>query len=123
MTVAERRFDAAIEHAAYLVCSEALANVAKHAGATRVTLRTEVVRGCLRLEVSDNGQGGANVAGSGLGGIVARVDELGGHVTVDSPAGHGTRLAVEIPLAAGRASTDPGGPSLMPGRLASAVVG
>ena len=123
VTVAERRFDAAIEHAAYLVCSEALANVAKHAGATRVTLRTEVVRGCLRLEVSDNGQGGANVAGSGLGGIVARVDELGGHVTVDSPAGHGTRLAVEIPLAAGRASTDPRGPSLIRGRSASAVVG
>lgn len=98
VTIDERRFDAAIEHAAYLVCSEALANVAKHASATRVAVRIEVVDGWLRLEVSDDGLGGADVDGSGLRGMSARVAELGGHLTVDSPSRRGTRLAVAIPL-------------------------
>jgi signal transduction histidine kinase len=123
VTVDERRFDAAIEHAAYLVCSEALANVAKHARANRVALRTEVVGGWLRLEVSDDGRGGADLAGSGLGGVSARVDELGGHITLDSPVGHGTRLAVAIPLSATRDVTDPRESSPVRSRLASAAVG
>ena len=78
VTVDERRFDAAIEHAAYLVCSEALANVAKQAHATRAALRVEATDGWLRLEVSDDGRGGADLGGSGLRGISARVEELGG---------------------------------------------
>jgi signal transduction histidine kinase len=98
VTVVERRFDAAIEHAAYLVCSEALANVAKHAHASEAAVRVEAIGGRLRLEVSDDGRGGADVDGSGLRGMSARVDELGGHLTVESPPGRGTRLAVEIPL-------------------------
>jgi signal transduction histidine kinase len=88
-----------VEVAAYYVASEALANIAKHAraSATEVTVKTE--GGRLRLSVQDNGVGGARPRpGSGVAGLTDRVHALGGTVTVQSPAGEGTRLEVELPI-------------------------
>jgi signal transduction histidine kinase len=94
----ERRYDAAIEHAVYLVCSEALANAAKHAAASRVDVRLEPARGKLRLEVADDGRGEADPAGSGLRGLRERVEELGGTLQVESERGGGTRVVASIPV-------------------------
>jgi signal transduction histidine kinase len=93
-----RRYDAAIEHSVYLVCSEALANVAKHAAATCVEVRLGSARGELRLEVVDNGRGGADPGGSGLRGLRERVEELGGMFMVESVQGEGTRVVASIPV-------------------------
>jgi signal transduction histidine kinase len=102
LTVADRRFDAAVEHAAYLVCSEALANVAKHAAASSVRLWVGTEDGHLQLRISDDGCGGADRRGSGLRGLDERVEELGGTLRIDSPSGRGTHLVVEIPLGGDR---------------------
>jgi signal transduction histidine kinase len=51
------------------------------------------------VEVTDDGVGGADDEGSGLRGLADRVEALGGNLTVESPAGGGTRLAAAIPLA------------------------
>jgi signal transduction histidine kinase len=95
-----RRCDAAIEHAVYLVCSEALANVAKHAAATRVEVRLGPDPGGLRLDVVDNGRGGADPDGSGLRGLRERVEELGGIFLVESVQEGGTRVVASIPVRA-----------------------
>lgn len=81
---------------AYFVVSEALTNVARHSGASRVWVDARMTRSALRLEVADDGRGGA-VPGGGLRGLTDRVTSLGGRLTVDSPAGRGTRLAMELP--------------------------
>jgi signal transduction histidine kinase len=93
-----RRFDAAVEHAAYLVCSEALANAAKHADATNVAIRVETRNDRLGIEIEDDGRGGANPDGGGLRGLEQRLDELGGTLRVKSTPGTGTRIEAEIPL-------------------------
>jgi signal transduction histidine kinase len=98
LAVEDRRFEAAVEHAAYLVCSEALANVAKHAQASDVELCLVAGDGWLRLTIADDGRGGADAGGSGLRGLADRVEELGGALRIESPSGGGTRLDVEIPL-------------------------
>jgi signal transduction histidine kinase len=88
-----------VEVAAYYVASEAFANIVKHAhaSATEVTVKTE--GGRLRLSVQDNGVGGAMpTPGSGVAGLTDRVHALGGTVTLQSPAGEGTRLEVELPI-------------------------
>jgi signal transduction histidine kinase len=85
--------------AAYYVCAEALANVAKHSGATSVQVRVERRRELLTVVVVDDGAGGAEPAkGSGLRGLTDRVEALGGMLTVTSPTGAGTRLTAELPL-------------------------
>jgi len=99
------------EAAAYFVVAEALTNVAKHSGATRV----DVVVGVdpldpalLLVEVRDDGVGGAHTAkGSGLAGLVQRVRGLDGMLDLDSPAGGPTVLRALLPLDAG-AATDAG---------------
>jgi signal transduction histidine kinase len=84
---------------AYFVCAEALANVAKHAAASRVTVAVTPGDGRLRVEIADDGVGGADpVRGSGLRGLADRVETFGGTLHVESAAGHGTRLAAEIPF-------------------------
>ena len=85
--------------AAYFVCSEALANVGKYAGASRVTISMRAGDGRVQVEVRDDGVGGANPAnGSGLRGLADRVEALGGTLQVDSPPGRGTRVTAELPL-------------------------
>ena len=84
---------------AYFVCAEALANVAKHAGASRVAVSVTAREGRVRVEIEDDGVGGADPGGgSGLRGLADRVETVGGTLQVVSVPGHGTRLAAEIPL-------------------------
>jgi signal transduction histidine kinase len=94
----EHRLPAPVEVAAYFVVAEALANVAKYAQATEATVAVRRTNGCVTVEVSDDGIGGADAAqGSGLRGLGDRVAALDGTLSLDSPPGHGTRLHVEIP--------------------------
>jgi len=85
--------------AVYFVCAEALTNVAKHAAAAHVAAAVTFSDGRVRVEIADDGIGGADPAhGSGLRGLADRVETFGGTLLVESTSGHGTRLAAEIPL-------------------------
>jgi signal transduction histidine kinase len=96
---AQARLPDRVEVAAYYVISEALTNAVKHAHASVVNVEVETVEGALRLRVRDDGVGGADpVRGSGLVGLKDRVEALGGTLAVQSPAGAGTALRVELPL-------------------------
>jgi PAS domain S-box-containing protein len=98
-TVPDKRLPEPVEAAAYYVVAEALANVHKHAGATRVVVHAAEEDHRLVVEVADNGVGGADDEGSGLRGLADRVEALGGRLSLDSPPGGGTRLLAEIPVA------------------------
>jgi signal transduction histidine kinase len=96
----EERLPADVEVTAYFLACEALANVVKHARASRATIGARRVDGVLLVEVEDDGVGGAQPAdGSGLRGLADRVEALGGRLRIDSPAGGGTRIVGEIPCA------------------------
>jgi len=90
-----------VEVAAYYVFSEALANAAKHSNASVVEVGAQITGNVLHLRVRDDGDGGADPAlGSGLLGLKDRVEALGGAIAIHSPAGAGTRLDADLPLAA-----------------------
>ena len=92
------RLPAPVEFAAYFVASEALTNVVKYAQATEVIVDVARENGHARIEVRDDGVGGAKPGeGSGLRGLADRVEALGGELVVDSPAGAGTTLRATIP--------------------------
>jgi signal transduction histidine kinase len=94
------RFPPDVEATAYFVACEALANVAKHAGATTATVAARRENGTLVIEVADNGVGGASLdGGSGLRGLADRVEARGGLLRVESERGSGTRVIGEIPCA------------------------
>ena len=93
----DSRFPAVVEATAYFIASEALANMAKHAGATSARVRCDYRRGCLVVEVIDDGVGGAERGGAGLTGLADRAAALGGHLSVHSPPGGGTVLRAELP--------------------------
>ena len=96
-----RRFADVVEATVFFVCSEALANVAKHASATVVTVEVAEVHDAVVAEIADNGAGGADrTRGSGLGGLSDRVKALGGTLAVRSPPGAGTVVRAEVPLGA-----------------------
>jgi len=101
-----------VEVAAYYVVSEALTNAAKHAHASVVEIDIGVTDQILRLQVRDDGAGGADQSrGSGLVGLSDRVAAVGGRIEITSPPGGGTTLLVTIPVqAAGR----PGSASVPP---------
>jgi signal transduction histidine kinase len=86
-----------VELAAWFVASEALANAAKHSGASRALVRLAGADGTVTVEVADDGRGGADVAGSGLTGLRRRVEALDGRLTVTSPPDHGTTIRAELP--------------------------
>jgi signal transduction histidine kinase len=93
------RLPAAVEAAAYYVIAEALTNVVKYAHASSASVAVRRRNGHAVVEVRDNGVGGADPdVGSGLRGLVERVGALDGSLSVDSPAGAGTRLRAEIPV-------------------------
>jgi signal transduction histidine kinase len=92
-----------VETAAYYTISEALTNVAKHAAASIVHVRVDIVErdaaDLLHVEVRDDGRGGAALAkGTGLLGLQDRVEALGGRILLHSPPGAGTTLCAELPL-------------------------
>jgi signal transduction histidine kinase len=96
----ERRFSPEIEVTAYFFASEALANVAKHAEASRAWIAAEDGGERLVIEVRDDGVGGAAMnGGSGLRGLADRVEAVGGRVDVRSDPGEGTVVRAEIPCA------------------------
>jgi signal transduction histidine kinase len=87
-----------VQLAAYFVASEALANVAKYAHATSVTMRVWRTGQVATIEIADDGVGGADGAdGSGLRGLADRVEALQGSLRVCSPAGAGTTVTAELP--------------------------
>jgi len=99
LRVPEARFPPPVETAAYFVCSEALANVAKYAGASRAAIEVAQRGNALVVSVRDDGRGGASIdAGSGLRGLADRVEALGGRLALTSRPGEGTRLVAELPL-------------------------
>jgi signal transduction histidine kinase len=88
-----------VEAVAYFVCSEALANIAKHAGASKASVSVTSGEGVVSVAIEDDGLGGADPAhGTGLSGLADRLEALGGTLEVESPPGRGTRLAARIPL-------------------------
>ena len=92
------RLAPAVENTAYFVVSEALANVAKHSGATTCRVAVVVAGPVLRVTVEDDGRGGAVAApGHGLAGLADRLRAVDGVLTVDSPPGGPTRLVAELP--------------------------
>jgi signal transduction histidine kinase len=85
--------------AAYYVVAESLSNVAKYAEATAVDVTAQAADGELRVEVTDDGVGGADPArGSGIRGLADRVAALGGRLDVRSRSGEGTRVVAVLPL-------------------------
>jgi signal transduction histidine kinase len=97
-SVSVGRLPAAVEATAYFVVAEALTNVAKHSRAGRATVTAGVEHGTLRVEVRDDGIGGARPGGSGLLGMADRLAALGGQLRIDSPASGGTLIAADFPL-------------------------
>jgi signal transduction histidine kinase len=96
----ETRIPPSVEIAAYYAVAEALANSAKHARASVVTVDARVEGDVLHLSVSDDGIGGADPAkGSGLVGLIDRIEALGGTITITSPQGGGSTLQVRLPFA------------------------
>ncbi len=98
VTVALRlpRLPAPIESAVYFAVAECLANVAKHAQASRVWVVGDHDGDTLRLTVGDDGRGGADPGGSGLAGVARRLAAFDGSVTVTSPEGGGTEVRMEV---------------------------
>ncbi len=92
----------AIETIAYFCAAELIANATKHSYANQIKINIFTERaGLLRLEVSDDGIGGADAArGSGLAGLIQRVSTVDGRIHVSSPPGGPTAVAVELPLRA-----------------------
>jgi signal transduction histidine kinase len=87
--------------AGYYVVSEALANAAKHSGASAAEVGVTMSESALRVRISDNGTGGADEAkGSGIVGLRDRVEALGGAMALASPRGGGTTISVWLPVAA-----------------------
>jgi signal transduction histidine kinase len=106
----DRRLPAAVESAAYFTVAEALANVAKHSGASRCEIAGTIDGDWLVIEVRDDGRGGVDeAAGSGVHGLRGRVEALDGRLRVTDRGGpeaaaldaagpgHGTILHVELP--------------------------
>ena len=97
----DRRLPEPVELAAYYVITEALANTAKHARATGMDVRVAADGELLRISVRDDGLGGADPShGTGLVGLIDRVEALGGQLTLVSPPGTGTTVNVALPLTA-----------------------
>ena len=96
--VPAERFPAEVEANAYFIVAEALTNVVKHSHARRAAVRALVEDRMLRVEVRDDGVGGADPEGRGLVGISDRATALGGWLEIESLPSGGTRVAATLPL-------------------------
>jgi signal transduction histidine kinase len=94
------RLSAPVETACYFAVAEALANAVRHSGARRVHIRIQHTGGLLRVQVADDGAGGADPArGTGLRGVEQRLAAFDGILAVSSPPGGPTMIAMEVPCA------------------------
>lgn len=99
----DRRFDGAIETAAYRVVQESLTNAARHSGVASVAAKAWFKNEILSVQVEDRGRGFeleqtlAQGRGSGVMGMIERVRAVGGRLTIRSDAGQGTRVTAELP--------------------------
>ena len=103
----EPRCSASVEAVAYFIVSEALANIAKYARATRAEVSVTRAGEVLRIVVRDDGRGGAAIrpddgspptgGGTGLRGLMQRAGSVGGTLTIDSPPGGPTTITGELP--------------------------
>ena len=97
----DRRLPVAVEAAIYYVISESLANAARHAAASSARVTLSCGPDEATVEIADDGVGGASLeAGTGLRGLVDRVEALGGELVVSSPHGAGTLIRAALPLRA-----------------------
>jgi signal transduction histidine kinase len=88
-----------VEAALYYVVAESLTNAAKHSGATEGSVELSTTPEAVAVEIRDNGSGGADLSsGSGLRGLVDRVEALGGALQLQSPVDGGTLVRAELPL-------------------------
>jgi signal transduction histidine kinase len=92
------RLPETVEATAYFIVAEALTNVTKHAHAQQATVDVHRVDGVLRVEVRDDGVGGADSDGHGLLGLRDRLAALEGTLQVESPAGGGTQITAFVPV-------------------------
>lgn len=100
VTADGRRFPPAVETAGYYLIAEALTNIIRYAHATRVWITIAGEQGTARIDVGDDGIGGADPKrGTGLAGLVDRVGALDGRIAIDSRPGGGTIISAEIPCA------------------------
>jgi signal transduction histidine kinase len=118
VTGTARHLPAVVEEALLRIVQEALANVRKHAAASRATLTLSYLDDVVTLDVHDDGVGfdqAATVAaaggGLGLRAMAERVAALGGSLAVESAPGEGTTIAVEVPAPAGEARVEPAEPA------------
>jgi signal transduction histidine kinase len=102
------RLDPPVESAAYFAVSELLANASKHSGAGRVWIDLRHEDGLLRVIVTDDGAGGASLAGgTGLRGIERRIGTFDGVLALNSPQGGPTIVTMELPCASSSPRTSP----------------
>jgi signal transduction histidine kinase len=95
----EERLGDAVEAGAYFVVAESITNAVKHAHASRIAVRLARAPGALRIEIEDDGRGGADpAAGTGLRGLADRIEALGGRFAVADRDGGGTVVAVHLPV-------------------------
>ena len=97
--VPQSRLPEAVEVGIYYVVAETLTNTAKHAAASRVRIAISQTNSSVVVEINDDGRGGATLTGgSGIRGLADRVEALGGHFALESPARQGTTTRVELPM-------------------------
>jgi signal transduction histidine kinase len=95
--VPPQRLAPPVEAAIYFVVAESLTNAARHAEASELRVSMSATEGELRVEIADDGRGGADLnGGTGLRGLVDRVEALGGRLELKSPAGVGTTVRVTL---------------------------
>jgi signal transduction histidine kinase len=98
LSAADRPLPDSVVSTGYFVVAEALTNAIKHSKARELAVSLARPDGALRIEVRDDGVGGARVGGGwGLRGMADRLDVLGGRLVVDSPRGGGTLVVAEVP--------------------------
>jgi signal transduction histidine kinase len=111
LEVTSSRLSPTLETTAYFVVAEAVTNVVKHANARHAVVKARLEREMLVIEIQDDGHGGADpTRGTGLTGLVDRVEAGDGKLTLSSPVGLGTTVHVELPLEAPSASRSSGQP-------------
>ena len=105
LEVPERRLDEVAETVGYYIVAEAIANAQKYSQASFIQVRATASRESLRIEILDDGVGGAvERPGSGLEGLRDRAEAIGGRMELVSRAGFGTRIAVTIPASSASGS-------------------